>query len=264
MDGNGTNDCHGHGTNVAGIVGATTYGVAKQVTLQAERELDCTGNGTVSGAISGVDWVTKNSIFPAVANMSFTAGTSLTLDTAVNSSIAAGVTYVVAAGNANSDACNFSLARALAAITVGAIDLSNDTRASFSNIGTCVDLFALGVSILSAGIANDTATSVFSGTSQASLHVAGCAARHLQTYQTDSSAQVWARLFAVADVSTTASWLGVINLGTGSLNVLLHCGSLNDLLDDGDSHLTTVEGIPYDFQGAGEFTVLRDGNGLEI
>jgi subtilisin family serine protease len=264
MDGNGSNDCHGHGTNVAGIVGATTYGVAKQVTLHAVRVLDCTGNGTVAGAIAGVDWVTANRILPAVANMSLSAPSSPTLDTSVNSAITAGVTMVVAASNNNSDACGFSPGRVPAAITVGNIDPANDTRWATSNFGTCVDLFAPGVNILSTGFGSDTATSTFTGTSQASPHVAGCAARHLQTHPAETPAQVWNRLLAVADVlGTTAGWPGVVD-PQGSPNVLLHCGSLNDLADDGDPHFKTVDGIPYDFQGAGEFTVLRDGNGLEI
>jgi subtilisin family serine protease len=265
-DGNGTNDCHGHGTQVAGIVGATTYGVAKQVTLHGVRVASCTGGVASADAIAGIDWVTTNHISPAVANMSFRfPSVTPALDTAVANSIAAGVTYAAAAGNDNGvDACTVSPAHVPAAITVGAIDPSNDTRAGFSNIGTCVDLFAPGVNILSTGNASDTATLTFSGTSQATPHVVGVAARYLQTHPAANPAAVWAAIHAADDVASTTGWGGIVNPGTGSPNELLHWGSVSDGQNDGDPHLVTVEGIPYDFQGAGEFTVLRDGNGLEI
>ena len=149
-DGNGTNDCHGHGTHVAGTVGGTTWGVAKQVTLHPVRVLNCAGSGTTAGVIAGIDWVTGNHVKPAVANMSLGGGaSSAALDTAVTNSVNAGVTYVVAAGNDNQNACNSSPARAPAAITVGATDAA-DVRASFSNFGTCLDIFAPGVNITSA------------------------------------------------------------------------------------------------------------------
>jgi Subtilase family/Bacterial Ig-like domain (group 3)/Peptidase inhibitor I9 len=265
MDGNGTNDCHGHGTNVAGIIGGTTFGIAKQVNLHAVRVATCTGSVPGAAAIAGVDWVTNNAIHPAVANMSLGFGPFAALDTAVTNSINSGVTYAIAAGNSSADACGFSPARVPAAITVGAIDPSNDTRAGFSNFGTCVDLFAPGVNILSAGIANDTATSTFSGTSQATPHVAGVAARHLETHPNDAPAAVWAAIHAADDVFPgTPLWPGVIGAGAGSPNELLHWGSLNDGVNDGDPHLTTVDGTHYDFQGAGEFVTLRDPDGLEI
>ena len=263
-DGNGTNDCNGHGTNVAGIIGGATYGIAKQVALYAVRVFDCTANGTVSGAISGVDWVTTNAIHPAVANMSLGTGASPALDTSVTNSIASGVTYAIAAGNSNADACNTSPARVSTAITVGAIDPTNDTRRSTSNFGTCLKLFAPGVNILSAGITSDTATSTLSGTSQASPHVAGVAARYLQNHTAANPTTVWNAIHAADDVSTTAGWAGVVNPGTGSPNEVLHWGSLNDGFNDGDPHLTTVDGIHYDFQSAGEFVALREGNGLEV
>jgi subtilisin family serine protease len=140
-DGNGTNDCNGHGTHVAGTVGGATYGVAKGVQLYAVRVLDCAGNGSVSGVIAGVDWVTANHASPAVANMSLGGSISPSLDQAVQSSIASGVTYAVAAGNSNADACQQSPARTPEAITVGATTIA-DARASFSSLGSCVDLFA--------------------------------------------------------------------------------------------------------------------------
>ncbi len=263
-DGNGTNDCHGHGTNVAGIVGATTFGVAKQVNLHAVRVSDCTGAGTVAGAVSGVDWVAANAVHPAVANISLQSGLSPTFNTSVNGAITAGVTVVVAAGNNNGDACNFSPSAVAAAITVGNIDPSNDTRWVTSNFGTCLDLFAPGRSILSTGIASDTATSTFTGTSQASPHVAGIAARYLETHPAATPAAVWTAIHAADNVAGTPGWAGIVDPGAGSPNELLHWGSLNDGITDGDPHLTTVDGTHYDFQSAGEFVALRDASGLEI
>ena len=172
--GNGQ-DCNGHGTHVAGTVGGSTYGVAKGVRLVGVRVLDCNGSGSTSGVIAGVDWVTQVASGPSVANMSLGGGASSALDTAVRNSIASGVTYAVAAGNENRNACNGSPARVSDALTVGATS-SSDARASFSNYGSCVDLFAPGVSIRSAWYTSNTATTASSGTSMASPHVAGAAA----------------------------------------------------------------------------------------
>ncbi|MEM0962406.1 MAG: S8 family peptidase [Bacteroidota bacterium] len=172
--GNGQ-DCNGHGTHVAGTVGGSTYGVAKGVRLVGVRVLDCNGSGSTSGVIAGVDWVTQVASGPSVANMSLGGGASSALDTAVRNSIASGVTYAVAAGNENRNACNGSPARVSDALTVGATS-SSDARASFSNYGSCVDLFAPGVSIRSAWYTSNTATTAISGTSMASPHVAGAAA----------------------------------------------------------------------------------------
>ena len=177
-DGQGTNDCNGHGTHVAGTTGGTTYGVAKQVTLHPVRVLSCSGSGSNSGVIAGVDWVTANHVKPAVANMSLGGGVSTALDNAVQNSIAAGVSYAVAAGNSNANACNYSPARAANAVTVGSTT-SSDARSSFSNFGTCVDLFAPGSSITSAWYTSNTATNTISGTSMASPHVAGALALYL-------------------------------------------------------------------------------------
>ena len=264
-DTNGTNDCHGHGTNVAGIIGAKTYGIAKQVTLHAVRVLDCNNRGVVSDFIAGVEWVANNVIRPAVANMSLTTDApSAALDTAVTNSITSGITYILIAGNnSGADACNISPARVAAGITVGNIDPSNDTRASTSNIGSCIDLFAPGVNILSAGISSDTATSTFTGTSQAAPHVAGVAARYLETHPTATPAEVWSAIHNANNVSSTPGWAGVLNRGIGSPNELLHWGSLNDGFNDGDPHITTIDGVNYDFQSAGEFIALRD-EGFEI
>jgi subtilisin family serine protease len=178
-DGRGSTDCNGHGTHVAGTVGGSTHGVAKSVRLYAVRVLSCSGSGSTSGVIAGVDWVRSNAVRPAVANMSLGGGASSSLDSAVNNAINSGVTFVVAAGNSNANASNFSPARVSAAITVGATT-SSDTRSSFSNYGSVVDIFAPGSSITSAWSTSDTATRTISGTSMASPHVAGVAARYLQ------------------------------------------------------------------------------------
>lgn len=267
-DGFGTNDCHGHGTHVAGTVGGTTYGIAKNVTLHAVRVLDCGGNGTLSGIVAGVDWVTANAVHPAVANMSIQGGFSMTINNAVTASIASGVTYTVAAGNFGVDACGVSPASTPNAITVGNVDPRNDTRWSGSgpsDFGPCLDLFAPGVDILSAWTGSDTATNLDTGTSMASPHVAGAAALYLQNHRGSSPADVWTHLHDVADRNPgTAGWPGIVDPRPGSPNVLLHYGSRDDGMNDGDPHMTTVGGIRYDFQGAGEFVMLRDRNGLEI
>jgi len=188
-DGRNTSDCNGHGTHVAGTIGASTYGVAKGVRLFAVRVLGCNGSGSTSGVIAGVDWVTSHRVPPAVANMSLGGGASTALDTAVRNSIAAGVTYAVAAGNASTNASGQSPARVGEAITVGATT-QRDARSSFSNFGSVVDIFAPGSSILSSWHTSNTATATLSGTSMASPHVAGVAARYLESTTGASPAQV--------------------------------------------------------------------------
>ncbi len=177
--GGNANDCQGHGTHVAGTIGGTVVGVAKNVTLHPVRVFGCTGSTTVAAIVAGVNWVTSNRIQPAVANMSLGGGISPTMDNAIQNSINSGVHYVVAAGNSATNACNSSPARLPAAHTVAAIDI-NDRHASFSNFGPCVDLYAPGVAIVSAGISSDTARTSLSGTSMAAPHVAGIVARMIQ------------------------------------------------------------------------------------
>jgi subtilisin family serine protease len=215
-DGRNGQDCNGHGTHVSGTVGGSTVGLAKAVKLVAVRVLDCNGSGTNAGVIKGVDWVTKNAIKPAVANMSLGGGASAALDAAVQRSINAGVTYAIAAGNENQNACNDSPARVGAAITVGATD-ANDNRASFSNFGTCVDIFAPGVNIVSSFISgnSNTARATLSGTSMATPHVTGASALVLGLHPNFTPAQVRDALVNNATPNK------VKNPGTGSPNKLL-------------------------------------------
>ena len=170
--GNGQ-DCNGHGTHVAGTIGGATYGLAKSSSLRGVRVLDCSGSGSTSGIIAGIDWVRTNHIKPAVANMSLGGGFSSALNTATDNLSAAGVHVAVAAGNENQDACNVSPASASAPTVVAASD-KTDTRATFSNHGSCVEVYAPGVAITSTWLSGGTNT--ISGTSMASPHVAGVAA----------------------------------------------------------------------------------------
>lgn len=213
-DANGTNDCNGHGTHVAGTVGGTTWGVAKDVTLVPVRVLNCQGSGTNSGVIAGIDWVAGHASRPAVANMSLGGSLSSALNAAVARAVAQGVTMVVAAGNENTDACRKSPASEPSAITVGATT-SADARASFSNFGTCVDIFAPGLNITSAWHSGASATNTISGTSMASPHAAGVAALALEANPTASPIAVTDFLIANASRNKLSS------LGSGSPNRLL-------------------------------------------
>jgi subtilisin family serine protease len=213
VDSNNT-DCNGHGTHVAGTVGGSTYGVAKAVRLIAVKVLNCAGSGSVTSVVNGINWVRANAVRPAVANMSLGGGASSTIDNAVANATAAGITFAVAAGNSSANACNSSPARAPSAITVGA-STSSDARASFSNFGSCVDIFAPGQSIASAWRTSDTATNTISGTSMASPHVAGAAALVLAANPGLSASQVASNLVANATNGALS------NVGSGSPNRLL-------------------------------------------
>ena len=213
-DGRNGLDCNGHGTHVAGTIGGNVYGVAKAVNLYAVRVLNCSGSGTTSSVIAGIDWVTANRKLPAVANMSLGGGASTALDSAVRRSIASGVTYAVAAGNANADACSGSPSRIGEAITVGA-STSTDARANFSNYGSCLDLFAPGASITSAWYTSASATAVLSGTSMAAPHAAGAAALFLAQNPTKTPAEVEAAVKAGAVSGRLSA------IGAGSPNLLL-------------------------------------------
>jgi subtilisin family serine protease len=192
--------------------------VAKGVKLHAVRVLNCSGSGTNAGVIAGVDWVTSNHAKPAVANMSLGGGASTALDDAVRRSIAAGVSYALASGNSNVSACNSSPARVAEALTVNASD-RNDARASFSNFGTCTDLYAPGVSITSAWHTGNTATNSISGTSMASPHVAGGIALYLAANPAATPSQVNSAILAAATTNK------ITNPGTGSPNLLLFTGT---------------------------------------
>jgi subtilisin family serine protease len=214
-DGQGGNDCNGHGTHVAGTIGGGTYGIAKGVSLHGVRVFGCSGGATDSVVISAVDWVTANHQKPAVVNMSLSGGRSDALDTAVRNSIAAGITYVIAAGNDDRDAALNSPARVEEAITAAATD-SSDTRAWFSNYGSLIDLFAPGVGVRSAWIGSDTAVATLSGTSMAAPHVAGAAALYLGAHPQASPAAVQQ---AIKDTSSVGK---VSDARPGSPNRLLY------------------------------------------
>ncbi len=214
-DGRGTNDCQGHGTHVAGTIGSTTYGVAKDARIYAVRVLGCDGTGSNSGVIGGVDWVAGNHIKPAVANMSLGGGASSALDNAVNSAVSQGITMVVAAGNDNSNACSYSPARAGSAITVGSTS-SSDRRSSFSNYGSCLDIYAPGSSITSTWSTSNSATNTISGTSMASPHVAGVAALYLDEFPNATPSQVESAIESAAIANK------VTDARSGSPNLLLN------------------------------------------
>ena len=238
-DSNST-DCNGHGTHVAGTIAGSSYGVAKNVNIVGVRVLGCNGSGTNSGVIQGINWVKNNASGPSVANMSLGGGASQATDDAVNSAVAAGITFVVAAGNDNSNACNYSPARAANAITVGST-ANGDSRSSFSNYGNCLDIYAPGSNITSAWYNSNSSTNTISGTSMAAPHVAGVAALYLDENNSLSTSQVESLL------NSRASSNKVTDAKSGSPNKMLFalagdtgCGN-NCPVDD--TELTNNQGV---------------------
>jgi subtilisin family serine protease len=254
-DGNNS-DCNGHGTHVAGTIGGSAHGVAKGVRLHGVKVLNCAGSGTIAGVVAGVDWVTANAVKPAVANMSLGGGASDPLDAAVRNSIASGVTYAIASGNSNANACSFSPARVAEAITVNSTE-SSDNRSSFSNWGTCTDLFAPGTGITSAWHTGDTATNTISGTSMATPHVAGAAALLLADHPGATPQVVRDTLVGSATPNK------VPNPGTGSPNLLLHTPGGpppqpgNDTLARGES----LQAGQVRTSSDGRYTLVMQGDG---
>lgn len=226
-DGRNGIDCNGHGTHTAGSIGGAVRGVAKSVQIVGVRVLNCDGSGSSSGIIAGVDWVVRNAIKPAVANMSLgtTLGTDSSIDAAVSGLVNSGVTVAVAAGNGYGnglyaqDACSTSPARVANAITVSATD-NTDTKPVWANYGTCVDIFAPGVNVVSDWYTSSTATMSESGTSMSTPHVAGAAALYLQSNPSATPAQV-------ASFLTSQATAGAVKSpGSGSPNKLLYIGAI--------------------------------------
>lgn len=214
-DGYGAGDCNGHGTHVAGTIGSGTWGVSKNVILHSVRVFPCSGGAAFSVIINAMDWVTANKQKPAVANMSLSGSYYAPLNTALQNSMNAGITYVVAAGNESTDACSRSPASERTAITVGATTTS-DARGSYSNYGTCVDLFAPGSAITSTWNTGPNSTAVLTGTSMATPHVAGLVANFLQTHPNASPA------FVQDIIVSNVSQKKLSNIGTGSPNHLAY------------------------------------------
>lgn len=215
-DGRNGQDCEGHGTHVAGTIGGSTYGVARQATLVSVRVLDCNGEGTLAGIIAGMDWVAQNAHQPAVANASLGGSYSPALNDAADALSDSGVLPVVAAGNDGADACNTSPASAPRVLTLGATDRT-DHEASYSNSGSCVSMFAPGTSIVSAKLGGGSVA--MSGTSMASPHAAGTALLY-KTEHPDADA------LAVADALTANATQNVLTVAGGSPNLMLYTGGM--------------------------------------
>ncbi|MFC5101767.1 S8 family serine peptidase [Kibdelosporangium philippinense] len=249
-------DCNGHGTHVAGTIGGAEFGVAKSVNLVAVKVLGCNGRGTFAGIISGIDWVTRNAARPAVANMSLGGDPNPAADEAVRNSIASGITYAIASGNASANACNVSPARVAEAITVNATD-ANDRRADFSNWGSCTDIFAPGVDIVSSFHTSDNATATGEGTSMASPHVAGAAALWLAEHPYDTPQQVTNAILTDATRDRVGDTVG-------SPNLLVHTRIPNGVTDhDADYNNDNRDDIAMN--GAQNWSTVpiaaSDGNG---
>ena len=216
IDSNNT-DCNGHGTHVAGTIGSTSYGVAKSASLHGVKWLNCAGSGTTSGAVAAVNWVTNNHIKPAVANTSWNISYSATLATALTNMMNSGVFLATSAGNTGGNSCD-RLPRNLTASLVVAATTSTDARASYSSIGTCVDIYGPGSAIVSTLPGNTTGS--YNGTSMATPHAAGIAALYKATHGDASQATVHAWIINNA---TTGVVTGTLS---GTPNRLLNKRSL--------------------------------------
>ncbi|MFV2021079.1 S8 family peptidase [Micromonospora sp. LOL_023] len=216
IDGGPADDCNGHGTHLAGIIGGRSHGVAKAVQIVPVRVLSCAGSGTTAGVIAGIDWVTANAVKPAVASLALGGSPSAALDAAVTSSINSGISYAVPGGSSATSACNTSPARVPAALTVAGTTVT-DARMSSASYGPCIDLFAPGAGITSTWHTGDTATATISGSSMAAAHVAGCAALVLAGNPLWSPAPVADRLVSTATVGV------VTNPGSNTANRLVYC-----------------------------------------
>lgn len=241
-DDGGTSDCNGHGTAIAGVIGGSTFGVAKSATLVPVRALGCDGSGSISSLLAAVDWILSDHLAnnsPALVNMSLGGDPSSALDSAVFNLVTAGMTTVVAAGNNNVDACTISPARVGAALTVGASTMA-DNRASFSNYGSCVDLFAPGANIQSDWYSDDTSSIVASGTSMSAPFVSGTAALLLEKFPAATPGVVMQTITSQATLDT----LG--NVPDGTPNRLLF-SPLDSASDTGgsDGQLLGDPGFDY-------------------
>jgi subtilisin family serine protease len=216
-DDNDPADGNGHGTFIAGIIGGSDYGVAKQISIVPVKVLADNGAGSISDVIAGIDWVTANAVKPAVANLSLGGGPNTALDTAVRNSIASGVSYTVASGGSATDAGNFSPARVTEALTIGASDI-NDCLSSSTNRGSVVDMFAPGVNIRGVWRTSDTATATLSGSSLSAPHVAGAVGIYLAANPTATAAQVASALVAASTKDR------LCNVPPGTANRLLYVG----------------------------------------
>ena len=226
-------DCNGHGTHVAATVGGSAWGVAKGADLVSIRVLGCNNSGAISDVIAGINWITDNANGPSVANMSLGSGRSSAMDTAVKNSIDAGITYVTSAGNNSGDACRYSPARVPEIITVGATT-NNDGRASYSNYGDCIDIFAPGSSITSAWIDGDGSVATLSGTSMASPHVAGVAALLLHNTPDATPADIFSKVVKNSTKGIVSNSLSVSNHLLFSLNEV-YDGNGDESMDSQDS-----------------------------
>jgi len=248
-------DCNGHGTHVAGIIGGNNWGVAKSVDLVSVRVLGCDNSGSISTVISGINWINRNATGPSIVNMSLGSGISSTLDTAVRNSIDSGIVFVTSAGNYSSNACNYSPARVSEAITVGATD-KNDARASYSNYGNCIDIFAPGSDITSAWIGGDSSTAAIDGTSMAAPHVTGTVALLLQKYPDSSPADIFKKLIE-------NSTKDIVSNSLSTNNHLLF--SFDEIYDDnGDESLSSQDSEEGDNNEETIANIYPEVNGFDV